>query len=545
MRRPAQGRRAAASSSATACVGTTSASASRAARSITVRCQRTPRGVSVSGWVHGTASCTVTTSGVPAPGRGQGRGRVHARRPRGARARGRAPRPAVSGRRGSGSRRGPADPRHARGGDGSRCQAVQTRHGRPPAAPRSASAAASSRAYRPVPPGTGPRHCSSSDAQAESVPRRHQRRASRRRPAAARRGRARPRGARRRARTAPGRGRRRSGTAPPGSTAREAEDQGCLADARRRPGAMITRKPATQASGEDADAQQPRRRAARGSRPWTSAPKCRPEQHPGDDEQDASAAAAPPRTAGPASPGRRSSRNARRAPPRHDRRQQQDDQDRHGEEDPPVVAGAGPGWRTAGVTPATSSGGDQAQRDRQERRRGRLARRDLQVAGHAHLGDQRPDAAGQVLAELGEEEHPQARRPAGAVPLAGQQVAPDQAGQRRAGDAPAPGSARTRPGEIEPQGLGDLGRAAARGGRPSATTTASHEAVPQQRHPPRPLARRRCRGRTRPSSRRPVRRWPVTGWRRPASALGNRRMPLSPDLHRRRSRGTARAASTR
>ena len=52
-----------ASSSATACVGTTTASAVRATRSAMRRCQRTPRGVSVSGWVQGTASWMVTTSG--------------------------------------------------------------------------------------------------------------------------------------------------------------------------------------------------------------------------------------------------------------------------------------------------------------------------------------------------------------------------------------------------------------------------------------------------------------------------------------------------
>ena len=40
------------------------ASARSTARPIIARCQATPRGVSVSGWVHGTASCTVTTSPV-------------------------------------------------------------------------------------------------------------------------------------------------------------------------------------------------------------------------------------------------------------------------------------------------------------------------------------------------------------------------------------------------------------------------------------------------------------------------------------------------
>src|SRR5699024_5398143 len=45
-----------ASSQATLPVGTTSVSATRAARPIIERCQRLPRRVSVSGWVHGTVS---------------------------------------------------------------------------------------------------------------------------------------------------------------------------------------------------------------------------------------------------------------------------------------------------------------------------------------------------------------------------------------------------------------------------------------------------------------------------------------------------------
>ena len=63
-----------ASSSATARVGTTRPDARRAARAIIDRCQLTPRAVSVSGWVHGTVSCTVTLSVFPAGARGGANG---------------------------------------------------------------------------------------------------------------------------------------------------------------------------------------------------------------------------------------------------------------------------------------------------------------------------------------------------------------------------------------------------------------------------------------------------------------------------------------
>ena len=152
-----------ASSPATAWLGTTTASANRSARLAIARCHATPRAVRVSGCVHGTTSWIVATTGrgervglrtpsgasrlIPCtgprpPGLG-GRPRSHARARmrrstgsalRVARGRERPPPPTAGGCA--------RPPRRSR--------APPTRRG-----PRRRARGASSRVYRPIPPGTG------------------------------------------------------------------------------------------------------------------------------------------------------------------------------------------------------------------------------------------------------------------------------------------------------------------------------------------------------------------------------------------------------
>ena len=152
--------RCSASSAATARVGTTSASAAGRRAPAIGRCQRTPRGVSVSGWVHGTASCTVTTSGRAPPRRGQQRRRVHHVAAAGGPGRRRAPRPRPAAAAAAAAGAAPA-PRSTRAaGPTSRCQAVQ-----PVTPPRPARSRRAPGQLAGVPPGAaGHRreHCSTS-----------------------------------------------------------------------------------------------------------------------------------------------------------------------------------------------------------------------------------------------------------------------------------------------------------------------------------------------------------------------------------------------